>query len=395
MPKSEYNQISVIHTVGSLDPRAGGPSKTVPTLVSALQKQGSVSARLISQGLRSELINKSIRNELGANIPLTSSKLALKLGIPLIRTLRREVRRASPALLHDHGIWMPANHSAAAFARSQNIPLLIHPRGMLEPWALDFRSWKKRLALKFYQRYDLESAVLLFATAEKEAHSIRRIGLRQPIAIIPNGVDLPFMGSYDSMQRWRSCRKRNALFLSRIHPIKGLLNLVEAWGRVRPERWRLQIAGPDEGGHLDEVMQRVRELGVESMVEYLGEVEGETKTALFAHADLFILPSFSENFGVVVAEALAHGVPVITTHGTPWMGLEEHGCGWWVEPTVNALSVALRDAMKMDMANLRAMGKKGHLYSQEFNWSYIARQTTEVYRWVLGQGPVPACVVCD
>jgi glycosyltransferase involved in cell wall biosynthesis len=183
------------------------------------------------------------------------------------------------------------------------------------------------------------------------------------------------------------------LFLGRIHPKKGLLNLIDAWGKVRPAHWRLCIAGPDEEGHLTEVLKKVRMLGLEESVNYIGEVEGETKSATFEKADLFVLPSFSENFGVVVAEALAHGVPVITTCSTPWEELPRYGCGWSIEPTADALTETLKDALNMEPADLRAMGEKGISYVRRYDWHTIALQTVAVYQWVLGKGPMPTCVV--
>ena len=132
--------------------------------------------------------------------------------------------------------------------------------------------------------------------------------------------------------------------------------------------------------------------GLESTVEYVGEVEGDVKQKLFEEAEFFVLPSFSENFGVVVAEALAHGLPVITTRGTPWDGLLRHGCGWWVDPTVDALSETLQQAMEMDDLAHSSMEQKARAYAQEFDWGSIAHQTIEVYRWILGQGARPNCV---
>ena len=212
--------------------------------------------------------------------------------------------------------------------------------------------------------------------------------------VIPNGVQLGAAQPH-SLERNPEFAVRNALFLSSIHPKKGLLNLVMAWKRVRPSSWRLVIAGPDEGGHLNDVLQKIRKLGLETIVDYMGEVEGDAKAALFEKADLFVLPSFSENFGIVVAEALANGLPVITTRGTPWEGLLHHGCGWWIEPTVVALTEALREALTLDNDALQLMGSNGRDYVREFDWGKIAKQTVDVYRWVLGQGSQPTYVVVD
>jgi glycosyltransferase involved in cell wall biosynthesis len=389
------SDLDVVHVIAGLHPMSGGPSRTVVQLSDALASTESVTVTLLSQSLVGEPTIGSRHPDVDRRLVESSSRLSLKLGVPVRRALRRCITECKPSLIHNHGLWLPVNHWAARAARRYNIPLLIHPRGMLETWALDHRGLKKRLALRLYQQRDLETAALLFATAEQEAENIRRLGLRQPIAVIPNGVKLAMPLSKMSRRDGMSDGIRNALFLGRIHPIKGLLNLIDAWDRVRPADWRLRLAGPNEGGHLAEVMQRVRVLSLETSVEYVGEVEGDTKAALFATTDLFVLPSFSENFGVVVAEALAHGVPVITTRGTPWEGLLHHGCGWWVEPTADSLVEALQEAINMDQASLLAMGEKGREYIREFEWTHIAQQTTDVYRWVLGQGPMPECVVRD
>ena len=188
---------------------------------------------------------------------------------------------------------------------------------------------------------------------------------------------------------------RTALFLSRVHPKKGLLNLVRAWSNLSPKNWRLCIAGPNEGGHLDEVMALAQQFGINDSVEYVGEVDGEQKDALYRMADIFVLPTFSENFGVVVVEALVHGIPVITTHGAPWADLEVYGCGWWVEIGVDPLQEALREAMALSDDERHAMGERGKEYVCRYNWEDIAHQTMAMYRWILRKGDKPHCILID
>lgn len=385
----------VIHTIGELHPRLGGPVRTVSRLAESLAADGAFKVSLLSQGLFGNAVVQLSETSLDRRLAISRLRGALRAGLPLRKLVIDAVCVSPPVLIHDHGLWTPANHFVVSTARDLHIPLVIHPRGMLEPWALKYRAWKKQLALHLYQRRDLETATLFIATAAQEAESVRRLGLRQPVAIIPNGVDMPIFRRSGVQTGSFPDSPHTAIFLSRIHPKKGLPNLIEAWGRLRPKHWRLRVAGPDEGAHLAEVMQRIRRLGLEDSVEYVGEVDGETKAALFESADLFLLPSFSENFGVVIAESLAYGVPVITTRGTPWEGLMHHGCGWWIEPTVDALTEALSEALSMDSATLKAMGEKGRTYAGEFGWMQIAQQTADVYRWVLGLGPMPDCVVTD
>lgn len=389
--------IRAAHCIASLAPQTGGTARAVRDLTDALSADNGLSLVLLLSQHRpgDTIIEASPESTIDQRLGCSMSGLLLKAGWPLRTLLNTTIGQIKLDLLHDHGIWMPCNHLVAITARRFGIPLVLHPHGMLEPWALQHRGWKKRLALWLYQRRDLETAALFFATAEQEAESIRKLGLRQPIAVIPNGVKLPVLQPNRALDERAQPGPRTALFLSRIHPKKGLLNLIDAWGRVRPANWRLCLAGPDEGGHLAEVMRRVKLLDLETSVEYVGAVEGDTKAALFTKAELFVLPTFSENFGVVVAEALAYGVPVITTHGTPWQGLVTRGCGWWIDPSVEALVETLREALALDAATLQQMGMKGHAYAHEFDWTSIAQQTVEVYRWVLGQGEKPDCVITD
>ena len=164
---------------------------------------------------------------------------------------------------------------------------------------------------------------------------------------------------------------------------------------VGPVGWTLKIAGPDEQGHLREVLAYAKRINVIDNIEYEGVVDGEAKERLFRNADVFILPSFSENFGVVVAEALAHGVPVITTKGTPWRDLEKNACGWWVEAEASALAAALRDAIAAGDNERAAMGSRGNLYVKRFDWNAIAHDTLDVYLWLLGEAERPGSVRLD
>jgi glycosyltransferase involved in cell wall biosynthesis len=383
--------ISVLHTVASLDLESGGPSQTVSRLCSSLSQLDDIAIALVSQVHRRRTAVLPQAPKVDLYLHESRSRQLLRFGIPLRRALNKAFHNKQPSIVHDHGVWSPSNHFVASLARRSRIPRVIHPRGMLEPWALNYRAWKKHIALRLYQRYDLDTASLLFATADQEAESFRKLGLKQPIAVIPNGVEIPVRAS--AYQERTLDTYRNAIFLSRIHPKKGLINLVHAWAKARPTGWRLKIAGPDEGGHLVQVMELARTLSISKDIDYLGVVGGEAKARLFESADLLLMPSLSENFGLVVAEALAYGIPVVTTRGTPWQGVVAHRCGWWIEPSIEALASALNISLSTDSKTLREMGERGRTYAQEFNWTTIARRTAEVYRWILGQGPRPICVV--
>lgn len=421
--------LAVLHVVPSLDPAQGGPSRTVVALADALARQAGCRVGLVSQGRQGAASVASAEAAVGRFIHLSQSRLALALGLPCGRALRQAWRSETPDLIHSHGVWHPANHWAARAARRWGVPLIVQPRGMLEPWALGQKAGKKRLALALFQRRDLASAAALVATSEMEYQNLRRLGLRQPVAVIPNGVSLAVgaeaealgmeavavkdglrrvgpppgglarrLGDWERDQEPDQARERIALFLSRVHPKKGLLELVRAWSQVvplAPAAWRLRLVGPDEGGHWAEVARLVDALGLGATVEYLGPVDGPRAAALYRAADLFVLPTFSENFGLVVAEALAYGVPVITTRGAPWADLETYGCGWWIETGVGPLAATLRAAMALSDAERAAMGARGRVYVRRYDWDAIAAETMALYRWVLGRGERPGSVQVD
>lgn len=282
-------------------------------------------------------------------------------------------------LIHLHGVWSPLLAIAALVARTRRLPLLISPHGCLEPWALQYKRHKKWLALKIYQERIFRWTSLFVATAHQELESIRALNLHQPIAVIPNGVDVEL-----GTNRNRSTPVKTILFLSRLHPKKGLIDLVNAWASVRQSGWKVIIAGGDEDGYRAKVEALILERKFQSDFEFIGFVEGVSKQACFDMADIFILPTYSENFGLVVGEALANEVPVITTTGAPWENLIEHRCGWWVAPGVKSIAIALEEAMNLDPIELREMGRRGRkMIEDKYSWSAIGVTALNTSRWVL------------
>jgi glycosyltransferase involved in cell wall biosynthesis len=377
----------VLHATASLDLSSGGPARSVPQLAAGIARAGHDVGIWCSGSVPSRL------QELGGTESLRAQVFSGSFAAALDQFGAVDV-------VHDHGIWAPCHRAVAKECLRRSVPRVVSPRGMLEPWALRHKRWRKKLAWRLYQWRELQEAAALHATAESEAGQLRALGFRQPILVLPNGVTFPEtmmrgglverqlhnVGEADGFAQ----QPRTALFLGRIHPIKGLPMLVEAWAKVRPEGWRMRVVGPDESGHRAKIRSLVDRAGLADQWIFDDPLQGEEKWAAMRQADLFILPSFSENFGIAVAEALGAGVPVVTTTGTPWSGLVENRCGWWVAPKTIEFAGALRNATSLPDDALRAMGRRGSAWvRRHFAWPDIAEQMIAGYTKMLEEGRCP------
>ena len=385
-------QLRVMQVVASTRVDHGGMSRSVPAICSALTDH-QVEVHLLTgrtSGIKSNIpdapaVTHLIDESGRFGRWFVGKQFSSRLG--QLTDCSSETERC---IVHDHGIWLPSNRATAQTARAKSWIRVVSPRGMVSPWALKNGGVKKRLAWNLYQKNDLATATAFHATAELEADELRQIGMKQPIAVIPNGIDLPAQ----MPQRKRHGGRKRMIFLSRIHPKKGLVNLITAFRRANIAKdWELLLVGPDEAGHRAEIENEIDRLDLTDSVEFFGEVNDSEKWQQLVDADLFVLPSFSENFGIVVAEALAAGLPVITTTGTPWQALAENGIGWWIEPNVEALTSTLSDACAVPCDARRQMGQRGAEWSAaQFQWSGIANQMSQFYHWLIDGGTRPSFV---
>ncbi len=282
-----------------------------------------------------------------------------------------------PDCVHFQGIWSPSLVFRFRSWRKAGVPCLVSPHGMLEPWAIAHKRCKKAVAWHLYQKGMLNQFQGLHGTSEREVAQFSKLGLQVRAEVIPWGVDLPVA---TSIFRSPLGTLRTALFVGRIYPVKGLPLLVEAWARVRPRGWKMLLMGPDEAGHRKEVEASIAKHRVGDVFEFLGELQGEDKDAIYRQAQLFILPSYTENFGLVVAEALAYGLPVVTTQGTPWENLVREGCGWWVPTSVEGLAEVIVEASALRPEDLKTMGNRGRDWMErEFSWDQVAVRMKALY----------------
>jgi len=306
-------------------------------------------------------------------------------------------------ILHQHSIWMANSRATNRWRKKFKRPTVIAPHGTLEEYALDRSAWKKKLAAWAYESHNLAYASCLHALSEAEAISIRRYGLINPIAIIPNGLPEDWISRKGNARQFRakfhiSSEKRILLFLSRLHPKKGLPFLIESAHQLsdRLTDWQILIAGPDENGYRREIELLSAKLGTSKLIKFIGPVFGDEKADAFASSDLLVLPTLSEGAPVVVLEALGAGVPVITTHGTPWRELESEQCGWWVDVSVEGIRTAMLEAIHLSKNELREMGERGRkLVARKYSLARNAGKTILLYGWLCGTGERPDFVVTD
>ena len=391
--------MSIAHVIASINQDIGGPAYSVPSLLTALEKLdyqphlftlnyayhgemyklGSVKLHSYETGYLSRLLR-------GYHLGLREDLLGLA---------QKEL-----SLIHTHGLWMYPNVASRVAANKYNIPLVISPRGMLEPWARERAKLKKKLAWFFYEKKNIKSARLFHVTAKAEAESLREFGITQPIAQIPNGVHVPddseipergFIKKYSP----HLADKKWVLFLSRLDPKKGTDILLRAWSKIYSDYpdHLLVIAGPDLIGWRRELEKYVFENRMGKAVMFTGAAQADLKSCLLAHSEVLVLPTHSENFGNIVTESLSHRTPVITTYGAPWEELRTVDAGWWIENTEEELERTLREALDLSPITLDEKGRNGRkLVEQRYSWGKVATSFDLLYRWMFSGSDMPEFV---
>jgi glycosyltransferase involved in cell wall biosynthesis len=302
----------------------------------------------------------------------------------------RGIKSGEYDLINIHSVWGDPGRMAAAAGRRIGMPYICFTHGAFEPWALNHKHWKKRIYLALIEKRILNGAAGIVVCNPAEIEQLRLLGIKTPMQRIPWGADLPDPQNLPSRVRletlWPALKDRPfCLFLSRLHPKKGLDLLVPAFQALVREfpDWLLVIAGPDEGGYQVQVELMVRDLDLEDRVIFTGLVTGEAKSALLAHADLFVLPSLSEGFPMVVAEGLGYGRPMLitTTCHVPEVG--EEGAGLVVPPDQKALTLALRQMLGDVNLRQECAGRAREVARRHFTWESVAEQNLAFFHEVL------------
>jgi glycosyltransferase involved in cell wall biosynthesis len=378
----------VANIIAHFNAESGGPPRTVSQIAAA--GKGHWHADLFTTDYVESAADRLLVREFPGHVNLLPAGFRTTLGgLSMMVGLSRHHRTqllsgVGPDVVHIHGVWSPYLAAFALTALRHGIPLIVAPHGMLEPWSLGVRATRKSIAMSIYQRRILAQAAALHATSKMEADNLRRLDIGDvPVFVVPNAVAEPpptHEGSPPVPAGDGAAGKRVLLFLSRVHEKKGLDMLLQAWNEVRPSRWRLLIVGSGEPKYLERLKHfcaahEVPDVGFQS------HVDGKAREAIFRGASAFILPTYSENFGNVVAEALIRGLPVVTTTGTPWSEIVEQQCGWYIEPTISDLKRAIAEVTATDAHTLTQMGARGREYAAtHFSMPVVRTGLLTMYR---------------
>ncbi len=353
--------MKIVHVIGSIDQSAGGPSRSVTQLCFYLASQ-DVKVEIWTRPSPKPIIEEH-----------ENLKIRFLNPIQLLRTFLK-IRTDDFSLIHLQHIWDPYIHIAAFFARRYKIPYLISPRGMLEPWILNRNRWKKQIALRVYQKRDLMKANCIHVTGPIEAQNVATLGFNNKIVEIPNGIDLSKIPPIE-----RTYGSKKVLFLSRIHPKKGIEILLKVWKEMETRGWVLEIAGNGDINYVTKLKEMASD-----KVRFLGPVYGVEKWKLLSSADILVLPTYSENFGIVVAESLAVGTPVITTKETPWEELEQFNCGKWIQLNDENIQLAMTYFMSLYPSEVKKMGENGiSLISHRYQIGVVASEMLGLYKKII------------
>ncbi len=364
--------MKVIHFIRSIDKTAGGTTAYIKLLTENLN--GKLEQILVTAYSSNPVQLK--------DVPIQFYQMSLKRWWRLKREFTEFLEENKPDLVHINAIWNPENSLFQQCAQNLGIKIILSPHGMLEPYILNRHKWKKKLALSLYQDKALRKADYIHTTANSELNQIRKLRYQQKSWVVPNGIDITEVLPKTVFRKNNDPLK--LLFLSRIHPKKGIDLLLKALAKVRDKNIILKIAGNGEDLYIKYLKDLSNNLNLTDQVEFVGPVYGHTKWKLYQTCDVFILPTYSENFGIVVTEALATGIPVITTTGTPWSELIKKKCGWWIELGIDNLIKTIKEAMSKTGEELEIMGKNGQeLVKNKYDINSVANKFLSIYQSII------------
>ncbi|MCX7953789.1 MAG: glycosyltransferase [Bacteroidales bacterium] len=371
--------MNIIHVISSISVYSGGPSKNVCVL--ALEQAKKNHKVMI---VTTDDVEPYFKQSPHYNLEIVFVK-----GSNFKSFLIECVKANKPDILHGHGLWLLHVHKMVKVGLKYSIPYIISPRGMLITSALRFKYYKKLLALWLYQKRDLKRAACIHVTSLYEAQELKKFNFNTPIAVIPNSIEI-----IPNQEKIKVPIKRIA-YVGLFKPIKNLDTLLLAWKKVKnKENWELLLVGQGEKNYIKKLKHLIVSEGISNSVKFIEFTTGSQKNYLMRTIDILVLPSHSENFGVVVAEALQYNIPVIASTGTPWEEINIYNCGWWVNNDVDTLAKTIEKAISLSDEERYEMGKRGRkLIEEKYNIEKITNQMINLYNWVVNKGEKPTFVI--
>ncbi len=362
--------MTIIHYIPSIDRTSGGTSTYIQLLAKELGK-------LVELHIVTHNSDNPVKME-NCTVHYISNSIFGSMKTEWLQLLKE----LKPDVVHINCCWIPQCAIVQKWTQQLGIKIALTPHGMLEPWIMARHHYTRKLpALWLYQAHAIRKADYLHATAESERDNLLKLGYNEHIAVISNGIDVKGIKIKDTWER-----QKQILFLSRVHVKKGIEILIDAVADLRKELngYKIIIAGEGEPEYIEQLKNRITEYGLEKMVKLAGGIYGEDKWKLYRNSDLFVLPTYSENFGLAVAEALASGTPVITTKGTPWSDLETNYCGWWTDVGTQPTMDALRQFLAQDEETLEKMGRNGRkLIEDKYSACQMAESMELLYKEII------------
>lgn len=307
------------------------------------------------------------------------------------------LEKSNPDIIHSQAVWLYTSFATRHFEKKKRAKVIITPRGTLDPWALKVSSLKKAVAKLLVENKNLRDADCIHALNLSEYKSIRDYGLKNPVAVIPNGINLPREVEYD-----RGKDTKVLLFVGRINPKKGISELLDGLKIVKDQNpellhnWSVRIAGWNQQGHLEYLQNKCSVLGLDSFVSFIGPVLGEEKEIEHQKADAFVLSSYSEGLPMSVLEAWAYSLPVVMTDQCNLPDGFENKAAIRVTTDPQSIAGGLIELFSMSDDERTHMGRNGYnLVKREYTWEGIADKTLQLYHWLLGSGEMPGFVFLD
>ena len=377
--------MKILHTISGLNISSGGPTSCTYNLIKGLRDEG-IEADILTLMPRDDS-DKIIADDSFIKALPNDARTPLVYSSNFRRYLSSHI---GYDLYHANGLWTCPTHFTAEIAKKQNKPCVIAPHGMLYPQALQVSAWKKKIVSTVFQRKDLETASCLQATCMAELEHIRAFGLNNPVAVIPNGLVID-----DSLEIHKTSNSvRRFAFVGRLNRIKNVDLLLSAWSKLgdKTRNCELLIIGDGDTAYKKE-LEEFATANKLNNVRFLGFIMGKDLQKLVHSIDFQILPSKSENFGMVVPEALIQGIPVIASKGTPWSDLETFDCGWWVDNDIDTLISTLLIAINLSEQDRLGMGERGRtLVLRHYSIKSVSLRMKQLYEWLVYKNIKPEYV---